>query len=354
MSARVIKRRIAVEDDGLSDMFNQMLGTGAINLNIAYPRYVRMKELSEKLIKLIDVIGKSPYIAKSEDMRPVQGDFERWVPMARAEHDRLFQCDLSDFQWDLAAVDEGAKKLFAELYTEAKKSMLVNTFITILDNLIPHKRYISDVNTITANFILLMPGVDFCPLPFTRLNFKRIVESNPGEGTVRFFLMVLNKFLEFTNSMYNEISSPDIDVDQFVRMIESSMDQLQSRPELHRCRKAFAKIKESVHLLKNNFNNYYRDYLSAKDSTIIMQHFVIDVSKETSADPETIRQFRQIISYYRKLAQQQKHNPKLNAIFEKANECFKQLDKRTPNMQKEKSGESSDSDSPAGDDSETQ
>lgn len=343
MSARVIKRRIAVEDDGLSDMFNQMLGTGAINLNIAYPRYLRMKELSEKLIRLIDVIGKSPYIAYHEDMAPVRDDFARWLPIARADHDRLFRCDLTDFQWDLSAVDEGLKSQFAELYTEAKKSTLINTFITILDNLIPHKRHIADVNSITPNFILLMPGVDFCPLSFTRLNFKRIVETQPGEGTVRFFLMVLNKFYEFTMSMYNEVTSPDIDVDQFVRMIESSMDQLQSRPELHRCRKAFAKIKESVHMLKNNFNNYYRDYLSTKDSTIIMQHFVLDVSKETSADPETIRQFRQIISYYRKLAQQQKHNPKLNAIFERANECFKQLDSRTPNMQKEKTSEPTES-----------
>ena len=64
-----------------------------------------------------------------------------------------------------------------------------------------------------------------------------------------------------------------------------NIDEIQKQPELHRCKDAFKKIKESVMMLKTNFNEYYRDFVDTSDNTIIMQHFIVDVSKSTEASP---------------------------------------------------------------------
>jgi hypothetical protein len=85
-------------------------------------------------------------------------------------------------------------------------------------------------------------------------------------------------------------------------------------------------------LLKENFGDYYRDFISTKDSTIMMQNFIIDVSKKTDSDPQVTRQFRQIISYYRELAQQQIQNPKVKMLFDKVNESFQQLERGATNL----------------------
>jgi hypothetical protein len=64
----------------------------------------------------------------------------------------------------------------------------------------------------------------------------------------------------------------------------------------------------------------------------MMQQFIIDVSKKTDSDPQVTRQFRQIISYYRELAQQQIQNPKVKMLFDKVNESFQQLERGATNL----------------------
>ena len=91
------------------------------------------------------------------------------------------------------------------------------------------------------------------------------------------------------------------------------------KKRIPRCEKAFKKIEESVDLLKENFNGYYKDYVQTQNQMIIMESFVTDVAKNTKADPETTREFRQIISYYRKMAGQQIKNPPMKQLFDKIN-----------------------------------
>ena len=70
----------------------------------------------------------------------------------------------------------------------------------------------------------------------------------------------------------------------------------------------------------------------------IMEDFVLDVAKNTRADPQTTRQFREIINFYRKQASMQVKNPQLKALFEKVDANFKKLD-RYGNVEKDKRGE---------------
>jgi hypothetical protein len=179
-----------------------------------------------------------------------------------------------------------------------------------------------------------MAGAEWFPFPFSNLNFKQVFTQNAErENTLRLLMIVLHRVYDLTYKLWQETVSPDVDVDSFVEVIMNNMDEIKKRaPELNRCGKAFKKIADSVQLLKTNFNTYYRDFIETKDSTVMMQNFILDVSKNVNSDPEVMREFREIIKYYKKLAKQQPNNPKMKALFDKVSESFSQLEKGTTNL----------------------
>jgi hypothetical protein len=70
-----------------------------------------------------------------------------------------------------------------------------------------------------------MPGTEWTPFPFTSLNIKYVFSlTTIGENTIRFFMTIINKAFEFSHKLYNELQSPDIDVDRFVDVIMENID----------------------------------------------------------------------------------------------------------------------------------
>lgn len=336
VKVKKIKIPIGMQDEGLAEMFNQMLGAGSVNMTIAYPRYLRIKALCEQLIKIFEMLVNSPFM-KIQDFAQQRIEIETFCRQSRASANDMFKIDFSDYEWNLELLEDEQKKAFTTEYEKMKKSNLVKTFVIMCDKLVVHKKNFIDINNLKHKFIINMPGAEFTPFPFTNLNLKYIFSlANVGENTIRFFMTILHKSYELSHELWKETSSPDIDVDQFVDVIMSNIGEIQKRPELSRCGKAFQKIKDSVHMLKNRFNGYYRDFISTGDSTIMMQNFIIDVSTETKADPSITAQFRTIIGYYRKIAQDQINNPKIKKLFEKVNESFKELETGTNNLVKVK------------------
>ncbi len=335
--SRVIKKKIkipvGIKDQNLAEMFNQMLGTGAVNMNIAYPRYARIKGIVKTLLELFEMFNASAFMKRQKEFAFEQNEIAEFISRSREACAELFKIDFREYEWNLSLVEDEQKQAFAEVYEKMKKSEIINTFIIMCDRLVTYKRYIGDANNLNPVFISTMAGIEFCPFPFTRLNVKYIFSLDAiGDKTKEFFLTVLNKALELSYKLWGEITSPDINVDEFVDVIMANIKEIQRRPELSRCQKAFKKIEESVHLLKGRFNNYYRDFIQTKNSTIMMEHFILDVSKSTKADVETTRQFRQIIGFYRKIAQEQVVNPKVKMLFDKVNESFKELERNTNNL----------------------
>jgi hypothetical protein len=335
-----VKIPLGGKDGDISEMFNSMLGAGNLNLSIVYPKYLRIKILSEQLIKLFNMLEKSPFMRVYTEFEPQKKEIAAFCEQSTISIAEVFSVDLTDNIYDLNTVEEELKKSFTESYESMKKCKLINTFIVMCDRLVVYKKYFIDLEKLNHRFITSMPGAEWMPFPFTNLNLKHIFSLDGiGENNVRFFMTVLNKAFELSHALWSETGSPDIDVDQFVEVIMSQIGEIQQKvPELNRCKKAFAKIKDSVSLLKNRFNGYYRDFVETKDSTIMMQHFIIDVSTESKPDPETTRQFREIIKYYRKMADQQISNPKVKMLFDKVNESFKELEKGTSNLVNVRSG----------------
>lgn len=333
VKVKKIKVPIGADDGDLAEMFNQMLGTGSVNINIAYPRYKRIHGLCSQLVKLFRLLAESPFMRLHTEFAHQRAQIETFCAESQLSIDKMFRVDFAEYEWNLSLVEEEQKKNFTEVYEEMKKSELVNVLIIMCDRLVPYKKNYTDLDKLSHKFISAMAGAEWTPFPFSSLNLKYIFSlGGIGTNTIEFFMVILHKSYIMSHQLYEELQTPDIDIDQFVDFIMKNIDEIQKRPELSRCRDAFRKIKESVVLLKSNFNGYYRDFISTKDSTIIMQHFILDVSNKTEADARVTHQFRTIIAYYRKIAQDNITNPQIKMLFDKVNESFQALERGTENM----------------------
>lgn len=355
----VIKKKIklpsGMQDKNIGDMFNQMLGAGSLNIKVAYPRYKRIREILNNLIATLELANETSFMKNYIGVVDERQELDNFIKQSRDAIKELFATDFKDNEWDLGTLAEEQIKSFEELYNGAKNSQLVRGFIIMCDRLVPYKRYLRtdkpSKDFLSPVFITSMPGVEFKPFPFSQLNLKAIFAlPDIGKKTIEFFMSLLSKCYELSYQLYNEISSPDVAVDDFVEIINANIGDIKKIPELNRCRGAFAKIEESIYMLKDNFNGYYRDFIQSKNSTIIMENFILDVSKSSGKDPKLIHEFQQIISYYRKVAQTQITNPQVKNLFEKVDASFKSLEKDTTNLSKgtrenESEDESSESES---------
>jgi len=327
MSAKTVKKTI--KDQGITEMFNQMLGTGTLNMNICYPKYENIKNYIIKITDLIEMFVKIKFLESYDDVKNNKVEIEDFIKKARKEVDTIFDINLKDYEWNLNLVDEKVKDEFAEKYEKMKTSEVLKIYITMCNKLVMHKKYLKDFEKINYKFILNMPGIEFCPLPFTKLNFKYMVDNMHTIGNkdqeIKFILMWLHKLMELSYRLYQNYSKPDVDVNEFVEVIMSNIDMV--KKHIPRCEKAFKEIQNSVKLLQNNFSNYYKDFIQTKNQMIIMENFVSDVASNVSADAETTRQFKQIIKFYRKHAGDKINNPKIRELFDKVNDHFSELDK---------------------------
>ena len=273
------------------------------------------------------MFNNSPFLKSYSELELNRRDINIFIAKSRIECDNVFSIDLSDYEWNLNLVDDARRKEFEEKYTTMKKSEVVFAFIKTCDNLIPYRKYIGKMENLDHKFLETMAGNEFSPFPFSNLNFKYIIDGlliKKGLSEIKFVMTVLNKILTLSYNLYRVYNNPDFDVSEFAKVIVNNIGEVKKR--IPRCEKAFKKIEESVDLLKENFNGYYKDYVQTQNQMIIMESFVTDVAKNTKADPETTREFRQIISYYRKMAGQQIKNPRMKQLFDKVNENFNMID----------------------------
>lgn len=332
--ARAVKVKIPLsKDKNIAEMFQGMLGGSEVSLGIAWPRYKCIKEHVDKLLLVLSMFNNSVFMRAFDVLAPNKVEIEQFITEGRKEYDAIFSIDLTEYEWNLDLVSGDDRTTFIAAYDIVKKSPLINSFIIMCDRLVTYKRYIKDQSSLDSRFLTSMSGAEFCPFPFTGLNYKFIFGmSDVSENTKMFLMSVLHKLFDISYKLYHEVTSPDIDIDEFAEFIITSLKTLQKRPELNRCNRAFSKIVSSVEMLKENFNGYYRDFICTKNSTIIMEHFVADVAKGTDHDPQTTREFNVIIKYCRKMFKDRPKDARLDALFNSAQQRFDSLERGTTNL----------------------
>ena len=324
--------KAAVANKDVIDMFSNMLGIGddpnnGLNTTIIYDKVIKLKTAYKRYIKLFDLLEISNSVKKHTAINKYLLDY---IELLKSIQTTLFANfrELTEIGLlQITCLSKEDQDNIKNVYTGVKDSKLSESIIVTCKNLVEYKRDIGDNTNLSDKFLLKLPGLQFCPVyGADGINFKLLYcDATNSDKDKEYLLTILHKLYIITHEVYQVISSPDIDVDEFVDIIISSVSDIRSK--IPRCDAAFNKIIESVDLLKSNFGDYYKDYVASNNPTSIMENFIIDVSEKTDATPQLTNQFRKIISYYRKVASQQSSNPKLAMLFKHIDKNFEQLDK---------------------------
>ena len=292
MSKKVVKTvKSQLQDKNVVEMFNQMIGTDKPNEEIITPKY---NNIIKKIKVLINI-----FKAFADDI------------LVKVYKDEIWSVDFYKMVELLQSLEIKDNDI-SMTYTNLKSDNCIKNLMLTCKILIEHK---TSLDNNDLNFILRIPGFDFIPFSFTTLNIKRIWTEEKTDDKIKLYILtVLKLTLRFTFDIYKIITSPDVDVREFSKVIISSISQV--KKAIPRCDKAFKKIEDSISLLEDNFNGYYKDFVLSKNPSTIIESFVIDVSKTTENDIQTTRQFRDIINYYKKVTQGKIKDPKIQKIFD--------------------------------------
>ena len=345
------------------DMFNEVLGTGEkvdLNLAVVHPKYLSLKNHCQRFIRLLEALAQAPCMAALGAHLPLRAYLE---PL-RAQLGEVFSAPDLAAAYPPSPLEAAAGRLaryeevsfeeytaFAEKYRPIKNCGLINAIVVTVKNLLPHKGSLQDPQKLRDRF-LKSPGSSFAPFPdLPELNFKKLYISDLLSAADRsFLLMVLHKVYAIGHDVYDVALSPDVDVQQFVQVILASLEDV--KKAIPRCGEAFDKIRESVGLLEGNFDGYWKDCVASGNPTLMMENFVLDVSRNTRASPRITGQFRRIINFYREQAKTKAHNPKLQSLFQQVDLNFQELERQTRDAPEGDEGSSSSSaEDVAGDDS---
>lgn len=335
IKSKVVKSTINNKD--ILDTFQELLGTSDTNacLPVAHPKYDKIQTHVNRFIRLLSMFRESVALSRFPEIK--EHLITYIISLEKNFNESFIAPDLEQFcikeqdtlrGHNYQSVPPDIKVEFSKVFTDIKKCNIVNIIIVICKNLLPYKKYIEDKNQLNAIFLTKSAGNVLSPLPdFPQMNFKRIYNDDILNDNDRsFILMFISKMYEISYNVYEALSSPDVDVNEFVAVILNSVDQI--KKHIPRCNEAFDKILESVDILKNNFDGYYKDFLSSNsNAAIIMENFVLDVSKNTKATPKLTTQFRTIIAHYRKIALQTNTDPRLKTLFKHVEKNFSELEK---------------------------
>lgn len=287
--AKVIKKTI--KDENLVNMFNQMLGGDGDPEIVAR----KTKDLQTKL-KIVVSVLKS-FGGEASPFRKKFDEYHEW-------------CD------EFLKFASEIEPLQTQDYKCLKDNNVIRRVILVCSEIVVYSHYLvpSDLND---RWVHSHPGLVFVPFKFTKMDVKHIWNNADTTSPIKkYCLQTISLLFNQCNDIYRIVSSPDIDVKKFSKIIVESIEKVKGIPKLSRCKEAFDKIKESVELLENNFDEYYRDMVDSENPNTIIENFIVDVSKGQNMNISLMKQFRTIINFYKEQSAGKIKDPKTKKIFD--------------------------------------
>jgi|NOAtaT_7_FD_contig_111_588017_length_3530_multi_4_in_0_out_0_3 hypothetical protein len=360
-----------VKNQEVIEMFNKMMGKSEPDAEVVIPKYEKIYELTNEVLQLLQKFVASKVCEVLQTLfdrgveqikKYVEDAFESIKKMELEHNDGVLSGE------ELHAINSDPEKLQAffqnmnsrykipELgskYSALKEHPVVKEMVMIARNLKSvlvaeqtrtksPKNDIEDKSSLKDDFILNSDGDYLTLFNFTSLDFKQIwISDILNSEHKKYILYVLHLIYSRVINIVKLLTSPDIDVDKFSEAMIENIDSM--RKHIPRCDQAFEKIKSSVGLLKENFGDYYKDFVTSQTANpgIIIEHFVIDVAKKNTADLKVTRQFKEIIKFYNnQISGKNVSDPKLqnmlSMVSENINILEGKLDKASANPETEK------------------
>lgn len=231
-------------------------------------------------------------------------------------------------------------------YKELKDHTLLKRLMFICRDLKPYSYYLDnqgktdndgdgdgDVVGYDGNWINNHPGRHLEPFSFSNFNLKDIWEDgNTDDRMKKYLLTVIKTIFDKCKEIYELVSSPDVDISQFSKIIIEAISKIKKTPELNRCGAAFKKLEESVGLLEGNFSSYYKDMLQSQNPNLLIVNFIQDVSETKNMDLKLVYQFKKIVTFYKKQTQGKIKDPEIKKKFEMLSNRFNILEQQVTEL----------------------
>ena len=312
----------------INGMFEEMMGVRDAEQHIILPKFVGIRNKIIHVYKILmqfatGAIG-SDFVELSEPMLQIR-QFASEMKESIVFSDSLVE----ETEEQYSALN---KEDLNALYKKLKNNQFTQQLIVQCSKLKRHSKDFDDIKQLRDNFIKQEPGLSFFIFDFSNLDLKKIWASSRVTPMVKkYILNILHVLYKDLFSIYQLVTSPDVDIDKFTDVLMSAIDQLKKQPGLHRCDNAFRRIASSVELLKGRFNNYYRESVASANPTIIIESFIVDVSNQGGADARLTREFKQIIKHMAKVSEQSGRNkdPAIQKLFAMLNKNFEIMERGT-------------------------
>ena len=326
--SRSTRRVKTFDNPEVLEVFQEMLsGSGepsTCKLSVIFPKYTSLTGNVRRYIRLMEAFANATIM----DMFPDEKlEVQEHVKSLNQYFDEAFVApDVTEYaEYAFLGCPEDVHVNFAEVYFGLKETTIVKTMISTCSNLVDFKQYLENEADPKDQFLTRTLAGSCCPLSGLTVDVKTIYNASEiGKKGKYFVLAILAKAYSITKDIYETISSPDFDVDEFVNVVHESIGGVSKH--ISGCDMAFNKIIGSIDLLKNNFGDYHRDYVSSNNPMIIMENFVSDVMKKTdSTSPVLMGQFRKIINHYREQAKMHAHDKRLTGLFAEVDKNMEKL-----------------------------
>jgi hypothetical protein len=314
-------------DVNINTMFEEMMGVKDAELDIIIPKYVfirnTLRHIYRVFIQFYDIISKDfpTYEQSLLEIKQFAEEFKN--------NTNLVDCNVEEEYkyYKMSKIEMNTT------YRKLKEDVYVKKLIVMCSKLNRYSSNFSDINALKLNFVNQEPGLSFQIFDFSTLDLKSLwAQPNIKDSVKKYILLVFCNLHKHSKALYKCITSPDIDIEKFTTLLINAISEMKKQPKLNRCNAAFKKIEQSVELLKNNFENYYRESVASENSDLIVMNFITDVSNKVgNASASLTREFRTIITYMHEMSQKSGKNkdPNVQKIFKMLNNNFSIMENET-------------------------
>lgn len=311
------------QDDNLAKSFESLLGDNPT----AYDPFVCMDKINKLKKEINNVCRYHDLILTYNNIKTIYPDYESGLE------------ELQQFNAKLKLACENVKPKEISDYPAAMYAFKENEIFTSLTfglrGLMKFKKYLQapkpEDSTTTAtptevkfepdqSFIANQPGTTFYLLEYVKINFKDIFTNmNCTKKDKKYLLDVIVKIKQSLEAIYDAISTPNINVEAFGEQLVNGLCAMEAK--IPGAKKGFQAIKNSIGLIKNNFNKYYSNIVHTGSGTNIIEDFLSDVKSTHSSDLSTVSEISKIMSFISTQVKSHEKSGKNNKILKE----FKQV-----------------------------
>lgn len=360
--AKAMHIKKTIEDKDLQLMFGKLTGTVDPDIEVILPKYQRLHQNAANLATIIQKFVSST-MGKIFRKKYPNGfiDAENYVTAATKELTEL-ELEANDHMMVGQALEEANRNPakmhellsstelpykvngIQERYKKLKDCKTLQEIVQIARTMqetvmAEKKRAKSEIHNLqfkdklSSAFIMNSDDVSLKLWPGMRLDFKlMILDDSMTAEFKKFMIYILYLVYHAAIEVVKDLNTPDVDPEKFSQILVDSIDKMRAVPELSNCKMAFDKIAKSVSLMKQNFGDYYKNFVVSRNPTSMIEAFIGDVSQNTKADLKTSQQFAKIINFYRTSAQKRgETDPKIKKMLDTVSEYNNILDSKLSN-----------------------